>query len=191
MGKLSEEFGFVPTPGEPTKGQVRGRTSWDDGAEAYTVADKKGEAWVFHVAGGVNGVTKSVWAAQKVPKGHMAVVPNELIIGKLPEEPNDEYLFNTAIRRAALAAGLWDGKGAFAFNKVFAPDPMAFQAPTGAVPIPLYGSLRRWGLYNLAAPSLKLPFAPSDEDYPFSVKVEKTITHRDVMAFFRYQYQGT
>mmetsp|Transcript_52347 Transcript_52347/g.146014 ORF Transcript_52347/g.146014 Transcript_52347/m.146014 type:complete len:547 (-) Transcript_52347:424-2064(-) len=191
MGQLSEEFGFVPTPGEPTKGRVRERTAWDDAGEAYTVADAKGEAWVFHVVGGVKNITKSVWAAQKVPKGHLAVIANDFIIGNLPEQPTDEVLFNIEIRRAALAAGLWDGEGALHFSHVFAPDPMAFESPTGATPIPLYASLRRWGLYNLAAPSLKLPFRANNQDHPFSVKVEKTLSHRDVMGYFRYQYEGT
>jgi len=191
MGKLSEEFGFVPTPGEPTVGQAFGRTTWDDAGEAYTVADKLGQAWIFHVLGGVKGITKSVWAAQKVPKGHLAVISNEFIIGELPEEPTEEFFFNKEIRRAALAAGLWDGKGAFHFSKIFAPDPMAFEAPVGKTPIPLYGSLRRWGLYNLAAPSLKLPFHTNNQEYPIFVQVEKKLSHRDVMGYFRYHYQGT
>lgn len=191
MGKLSEEFGFVPTPGEPTTGQVYGRTSWDDAGEAYTVADKFGEAWVFHVVGGVKGVTNSVWAAQKVPKGHIAVIANEFIIGDLPEEPTNDVLFNKNIRQAALAAKLWDGKSALHFSKTFSPDPVAFESPVGERPIPLYGALRRWGLYNLAAPSLKLPFHQNNQDYPIFVEVEKKLSHRDVMGYFGYQYQGT
>lgn len=191
MGQLSEEFGFVPTPGEVTKGQVRGQMAWDDAGEAYTVADSTGEAWVFHVVGGVTNVTKSVWAARKVPKGHLAVVANEFTLGELPEEPHADFLFNREIFRAARVSGLWDGKGPLHFAKTFAPDPMVFETPTGATPIPLYGSVRRWALYNLAAPSLKLPFHVSNQDFPFSVKVEKPLSHRDVMGFLRYQYEGT
>eukprot|EP00928_Gymnodinium_smaydae_P004972 TRINITY_DN11708_c0_g1_i1.p1 TRINITY_DN11708_c0_g1~~TRINITY_DN11708_c0_g1_i1.p1 ORF type:complete len:671 (+),score=97.16 TRINITY_DN11708_c0_g1_i1:53-2065(+) len=191
MGQLSEEFGFVPTPGEPTTGAVRGRTAWDDAGEAYTVADAKGEAWVFHVVGGVNGITKSVWAAQRVPKGHFAVVANDFIIEELPEEPNEDFAFNTNARRAAVAAGLWDGKGAFHFSKTFAPDPMAFESPAGAIPIPLYASLRRWGLNNLAAPSRQYKFHSNNQEYSFSVPVDKKLTHREVMGFLRYQYEGT
>merc|ERR1740121_2036865 len=191
MGRLAEEFGFVPTPGEPSKGNVHGRVAWDDGGEGYTIADKSGEAWVFHVAGGVNGVTKSVWAAQKIPRGHVAVIPNEFIIGDLPEEPTDDFLFNKQIFKAGIASGLWDGKGRLHFSKVFAPDPLALETPSGSTPIPLYGSLRKWGIFKLAAPSLKLPFAVNQQDLGFSVKVEKVITHRDVMGYFRTQYEGT
>jgi len=191
MGELAETYGFVPTPGEPTTGNVRGRIAWDDAGEGYTLADKTGAAWVFHVLGGVSGVTRSVWAAQKIKKGHLAVIPNEWIIGDLPEEPNDEFLFNKDIHKAALVAGLWDGKGKLNFAKVFGPDPVEFESPTGSTPIPLYGSLRRWGIYDKAAPSLKLPFQVNSFEMPFSVKPEKALTHRDVMAFFRYQYEGT
>merc|ERR1719377_447907 len=106
MGKLSEDFGFVPTPGEPVTGSVRGRTAWDDAGEAYTIADASGEAWVFHVLGGVQGITKSIWAAQRVPKGHFAMVANAFTIEELPEEPNEDFLFNKNTVRAALAAKL-------------------------------------------------------------------------------------
>jgi dipeptidase len=191
MGNLSDEFGFVPTPGEPVVGSVVGRVSYDDAGEAYTVADRTGEAWVFHVGGGVTGIAKSVWAAQKVPKGHFAVVANDFTIGELPDEPNEEFRFNKAIRRVALAADLWDGKQPFHFGKAFSPNPLSFESPTGNSPIPLYAALRRWNLYNLVAPSLKLAFSSSNQEYPFSVKIEKKITHRDVMSYFRYMYEGT
>lgn len=191
MGQVSEEFGFVPTPGEPSVGRVHGRTAWDDAGEAYTAADKNGEAWVFHVLGGVNDITKSIWAAQRVPKGHLALVANDFVIGELPSEPNDDYLFSPDIFRAAKAAGLWGGEGALHFSKAFAPDPMTFESPVGATPIPLYASIRRWNMMRLVAPSLDMPFKVNNQDYPFSVKVERPISHRDVMGLFRTQYEGT
>lgn len=191
MGELSEKHGFVPTPGEPTTGRVRGRSAWDDAGEAYTLADRTGEAWVFHVLGGVTNVTKSVWAGVRVPKGHFALVPNDFVIAELPSEPNDDYLFNTDLFRAAKVAGLWDGQGALHFSKTFAPEPAAFESPTGFTPIPLYGSLRRWALLNLAAPSLGLSVHLNSHDYPFSVKVEKPLNHRDIFKYLRYQYEDT
>jgi dipeptidase len=192
MGELVEEFGFVPTPGEPVAGRVGGRAAWDDAGEAYTAADSSGEAWVFHVVGGVSGnFSKSAWVAQRVPKGHLAVVANEFIIGNLPEQPTEGFLFNKDIFRMARAAGLWDGEGPLHFARTFSPDPLTFESPTGATPIPLYDSIRRWALYNLAAPSLKLPFQINNQDMPFSVAAEQPLSHRDVMRYFRYQYEGT
>jgi len=191
MGELVEEFGFVPTPGEPVVGRVGNRTAWDDSGEAYTAADSSGEAWVFHVVGGVSGMSKSAWVAQRVPKGHLAVVSNDFIIGNLPEQPTDGFLFNKDIFDMARAAGLWDGTGSLHFARTFSPDPLTFEAPTGTTPIPLYTSVRRWALYNLAAPSLGLPFQMNNQDLPFSVAVEKSLSHRDVMNYFRYQYEST
>jgi len=191
MGKLVEEFGFVPTPGEPVLGRIGNRPAYDDAGEAFTAADPSGEAWVFHVVGGVSGFSKSAWVAQRVPKGHLAVVSNGFIIGNLPEQPAEGFLFNKDIFRLARAAGLWDGAGPLHFAKTFSPFPLTFESPTGAAPIPLYTSVRRWALYNLAAPSLKLPFQWNNQDLPFSVAVERPLSHRDVMSYFRYQYEGT
>jgi len=191
MGALADQYGFVPTPGEPTKGWVKGSIAYDDAGEAYTLADATGEAWVFHVLGGVKGIMKSVWVAQRVPKGHAAVVANQFIIGELPSEPTDDFLFNKDIFRAAKAAGLWDGHGALHFSKVFAPDEMAFESPKGASPIPLYASVRRFGVNKLLAPSDKSPFKVASLDYGFSVKVESALTQQDVFALLRTQYEGT
>jgi len=192
MGKLSEEYGFGPTPGEVAGlASCQGRECWDDAGEAYTIADKSGEVWIFHVIGGVSGIINAVWVAQKVPKGHLAVVANEFTIGDLPDKPNNAYLFNPKIRDAAIAAKLWDGKGTLNWKRVFAPESVTFESPTGATPIPLYASLRQWGLYNLVAPSLKLSLKMSSQDLPFSVPVDKKMSHRDVHDLLRYNYQGT
>mmetsp|Transcript_4132 Transcript_4132/g.11758 ORF Transcript_4132/g.11758 Transcript_4132/m.11758 type:complete len:672 (-) Transcript_4132:400-2415(-) len=191
IGALAEEYGFVPTPGEVSVGRVRGRTAWDDGGEAFTLADARGEAWVLHVLGGVSGVARSVWAARRVPPGHIAVVANDFTIGELPDAPTEDLIFGASIFAAARAAGLWDGRGPLHFAGAFAPDPMAFESPPGETPIPLYASLRRWAVHGLAAPSARPPFDANSQSMPFSVRVEGPWSHRDVMRVLRYQYQGT
>jgi dipeptidase len=133
MGNLSEEHGFGPTPGEVAGlASCQGRDCWDDAGEAYTISDKSGEVWIFHVIGGVSGIINAVWVGQKVPKGHLAVVANEFTIGELPDKPNSDYLFNPKIRDAAIAAKLWDGKGTLNWKRVFAPESVTLslqQAP--------------------------------------------------------------
>jgi len=104
-------------------------------------------------------------------------------------KPNDEYLFAKDIRKAALAAKLWDGKEPLDFAQVFAPDPR--QYGTGSPPVPLYSSLRRWRLLSLAAPSLNLKLEFDQRKLPFSVKVETPVTHRDVMKMMSDGYEGT
>jgi len=189
LGDLAERFGYLPFGGEPSKGTVDGKPCWADSGEAFLFADAKGEAWVFNVVGGVKGVVKSVWAAQRVPKGHVAVVANEFTMGEIPEEPNEDFLFAKDIRRAAKAAGLWDGQGLLDFSQVFAPNPVKYS--TGNPPIPLYSSLRRWRLLSLAAPSLNLQFEIDHRKYPFSVKAEQSVSRRDVMAMMKDHYAGT
>ena len=45
--------------------EVDGRAAADDAGEAVTVSDTTGDAWVFHVVGGLPGITKSGWAAHR------------------------------------------------------------------------------------------------------------------------------
>eukprot|EP00929_Paragymnodinium_shiwhaense_P074970 TRINITY_DN3833_c0_g1_i1.p1 TRINITY_DN3833_c0_g1~~TRINITY_DN3833_c0_g1_i1.p1 ORF type:complete len:696 (+),score=161.97 TRINITY_DN3833_c0_g1_i1:65-2152(+) len=191
MGQLCETYGYLPFFGEPTPGRILGRSAFDDAGEAYTLVDKTGESWVVHVLGGVEGVIKSVWAAQRVPKGHVAVIANDFIIGDLPDEPNDDFLFGKNVHRAAIEAGLWDGKGTMHFTNTFAPDDTYFEAPSGSIPIPLYGALRKWRLLSLVAPSLNLKLPLNAKELPFSVKAEKKLSHRDVMEMMKDHYKGT
>lgn len=195
MGALAEEYGFFPMVGEWSLSMETGsgQTAFDDGGEALTLSDRTGEAWVFHVVGGVPGVTKSVWAAMRLPKGHVAFVANNFILRELPEAPNEDWLFSPKIREAAEAAGLWSGRGPLDFARTFAPDTVLLQSPPGEAPIPLYASLRLWRLFGIAAPSSfagsPLPVDPLD--LPISVKAEKPLAHTGVFAFLSDFYEGT
>mmetsp|Transcript_105164 Transcript_105164/g.255309 ORF Transcript_105164/g.255309 Transcript_105164/m.255309 type:complete len:506 (-) Transcript_105164:72-1589(-) len=195
MGALAEEYGFFPMVGEWSLSveSDSGKIAFDDGGETVTLSDRSGEAWIFHVVGGVPGVTKSVWAAKRVPRGHAAFVANNFILRDVPETPNEDWLFSPKIRDAAKAAGLWDGNGPLDFTRVFAPDTVLLQSPPGEAPIPLYASLRLWGLFRIAAPSSfsgqPLPLDPLD--LPMSVAVEQPLTHTGVFAFLSDYYAGT
>jgi len=193
MGELVEAYGYLPFFGEPTLGKVprTGKSEWDDAGEAYTLADASGEAWVVHVLGGVSGAIRSVWVAQRVPKGHVAPVANTYTIGYLPDEPNEDFLFNKDIFRAARVAGLWDGEGQLHFSRAFGPDVMTEAAPEGSVPIPMYTSLRKWRLLNLAAPSANLQLEIDSQRMPFSIKADHKLTRRDIMAMMGDHYAGT
>lgn len=200
MGRLVEEFGYLPdggkemlaaaAAGKPPAGMIDGRRVYEDVGEAYAFSDATGEAWVMNVIGGVNGVLRSVWTAQKVPKGHAAFVANTFTIGDLPEKPNDEFRFPREIFRAAIVAGLWDGKGKLHWSNVFAPDPTKLVSG-GDPPIPVYSSLRQWRMLNLAAPSLGTKFEFDSRKLPFSVKVEQHLTHRDIFEWMSDHYGGT
>jgi dipeptidase len=67
---------------------------------------------------GKEGITKSGWAAKRVPKGHAAFIANNFIIGELPEEPDEDNLFAPRLRELAQKSGYWDGKEPFHFSRV-------------------------------------------------------------------------
>ena len=194
LGALSEEYGFLAMKNEITPGtEADGKPGFDDAGEAAVFADSTGEAWVFHVTGGVPGVSNATWAAQKVPKGHLVVLANAFIIGDLPQEPNDEFRFNRNVREAARAAGLWEGSDSdpLHFTKTFGIDTVSFQRKPTELPIPLYTSLRTWRVLDLVAPSLKLPVDVDNTEYPFSVKPDSPVSHRDLFRIFGDYYQDS
>eukprot|EP00930_Biecheleria_cincta_P004181 TRINITY_DN105075_c0_g1_i1.p1 TRINITY_DN105075_c0_g1~~TRINITY_DN105075_c0_g1_i1.p1 ORF type:complete len:695 (-),score=114.80 TRINITY_DN105075_c0_g1_i1:44-2128(-) len=195
MGNLAEEYGFFPMVGDWSLGREAdtGKVAFDDGGEAITLSDRFGAAWVFHVVGGVTGVAKSVWAAMRLPPGHVAFVANNFVLREVPQQPGENWLFSPKLREAALVSGFWDGHEPFDFSRVFAPDSVFFEAPEGAAPIPLYASLRLWRLFGLAAPKAyaKKPLPLDPLELPLSVAAEKKLDARDVFAFLSDTYEGT
>ncbi|KAF4733961.1 hypothetical protein FOZ62_012080, partial [Perkinsus olseni] len=85
---------------------------------------------------------------------------------------------------------LWDGEEPFNWNYVVGFDAMTFHSGEKE-PIPAYGALRTWRIYNLANPSLAIPFQLDVRKMPFSVPVEKKLSHRDFMQYFSDYYAGT
>ncbi len=56
-------------------GDLTGRYGWRDVGECLTIADKS-EVWHFEIVGPGAGRVGSIWAAQRVPDGHVAVNAN-------------------------------------------------------------------------------------------------------------------
>ncbi|CAD7928552.1 unnamed protein product [Amoebophrya sp. A120] len=201
MGEMAEKYGFYPMPNEWTPGkEADGRVTIDDAGEAITIADTTGDAWVFHVVGGIPEVpeAKSVWAAQRVPKGHAAFIANNFILREVPAEPTADILFSAKLHAVAEKAGLWkptyalDGTtvtNQLHFTKTFAPDTVTFT--TKGQPIPLYASLRLWRALNLVAPSKKFPLVQDPMDYPWAVPVEKAIEREDIFKIHGDLYKDT
>jgi len=193
-GRLAEEYGFFPMIGEWSVGKTAENVdAYDDAGEALTISDVHGEAWVFHVVGGALGrQAKSVWAAQRVPQGHASFVANNFVIRNLPDEPTEDFLFSPDLHGTAQALGFWHpSDGALDFARVFAPDTVTFRAPAWEAPIPMYASLRLWGLMRGLAPSLGLNVTLDPLDLPFSVPVDQLVDHQKVKSLFRETYSGT
>jgi dipeptidase len=72
MGALAEQYGFYGQVNLPLKLSA----AQGEAGEALTISDTK-ETWMFHILADDTG-TSAVWAAQKVPKGHITVCPNQV-----------------------------------------------------------------------------------------------------------------
>ena len=86
-------------------------------------------------------------------------------------------MYSKNIFDVAKRAGFWDGEGELDFLPTYAP--MRTHS--------IYSTRRVWRVFDIAAPSLRLPgetdaFA---NDYPFSVPVDKKLTVEDIMGMNR------
>ncbi len=187
IGSLVETYGFLPSCG---------------GSEALCIADPK-EAWVqevFSVGADwerASGKSGAIWAARRVPDDHLTVVPNFVRIREI--DLNDpDFLASPNYMQVAIDHGWYDPKSGrpFIWQEAYSP------------PI-TEGSLNRlWLIYSTVAPSLKEwpqrklfgragPDTMSSQHiegqafYPFSVKPERKISVKDVIAFQRSTFEGT
>jgi dipeptidase len=187
IGSLVEKYGFLPSC---------------DGSEALCIADPK-ELWtmeIFSVGAGwepSSGKPGAIWAARRVPDDQVVVYSNFVRIREI-DLKNPDFLASPNYQSEAVARGWYDPKSGrpFIWQEAYAP------------PI-TEGSLNRlWLVYSTLAPSLKAwprrtlngpahPGTMSSQEiegaafYPFSVKPEKKIGVRDVIAFQRSVFEGT
>lgn len=189
MGELGAKYGFY--------GEDPG---YGGAAEAVTLVDRTGEAWVFHICGGVpNNATSAPWAgqrgalwvAQRVPSGHVAVIANSMIIRTVDLADKKNFMAHPGIVDLLKESGLWDGFGPLDWQRIVQPDLATFSYFPGLAPIPMYSTLRMWGVYRQAAPNSGLQATPDLGSFPFSVPVEGKATVQDVMNWFRTHYEGT
>eukprot|EP00614_Pseudopedinella_elastica_P000367 CAMPEP_0172605628 /NCGR_PEP_ID=MMETSP1068-20121228/25869_1 /TAXON_ID=35684 /ORGANISM="Pseudopedinella elastica, Strain CCMP716" /LENGTH=847 /DNA_ID=CAMNT_0013408087 /DNA_START=94 /DNA_END=2637 /DNA_ORIENTATION=- len=178
MGGLAEAHGFYgadDTPGEA--------------GEALVVADGN-EAWLFNILCDDSGGS-AVWAAQRVPDDHVAVVANQFTIRKVDLGDEENFMASKNMVEVALRAGLWDGKGEFDFAAAFA------WVPTSETSFPYtltYAARRMWRIMDLAAPALKLPPYPDSalfDGYPISVKPEALVGREEALSWLRDHYEDT
>eukprot|EP00438_Fugacium_kawagutii_P006553 Skav207713 [mRNA] locus=scaffold1347:106699:107531:+ [translate_table: standard] len=134
MGDLGAKYGFYGE--DPGMGGA---------GEAVTLVDKTGEAWVFHICGGkrwgsVTGVPTTdanaawanqrgaLWAAQRVPSGHVAVVANSMIIREIDVHDKDNFMVHPGLVDLLQDAKLWDGTGPLDWQKLVAPNMETFSS---------------------------------------------------------------
>jgi len=186
---MDEEYGFLPSCGPKS--------------EALCIADPN-EAWVLEVFSvgkdwePNNGKLGAIWAAQRVPDDHIAVVPNWSIIKKIDLSDPENFMASENYMQVAIDHGWYDPNSGepFIWQKIYSPIAREWAIS------------RFWLFFSSFAPShsewpdkkLTNPHKGYDayhqylEDlsiYPFSVKPERKVSVQDVIAFQRSVYDGT
>lgn len=152
---------------------------YNDGGECLTIADTK-EVWHFEIVGPGKGKVGAVWAAQRVPDGHVSVCANASRIRGIDLADSDLYMASENVFKVAKDNGWWNPKeGPFEFCYAYAPDERASIA----------SRRREWRVLDLVAPSLNLN--PESENYPFSVKPDTLVTLQKLVTLFQDYYEGT
>ncbi len=151
---------------------------WNDYGECLTIADKQ-EVWHFEIMGPGKGKTGAVWAAQRVPDGHISVNANASTIKEITLSDPENFMASDNIYSVARDAGWWNEEEPFSFCYAYAPDSRTSLA----------ARRREWRVFDLLAPSLKLD--PHTENYPFSVKPDRPVTLSDLRRVFSDYYEGT
>lgn len=165
IGHLIETYGYYGT------------------GETLPIGDTE-EGWVIEMAPSPEG-TGGLWVAKKVPDGEVFVAANEFRIREIdPDDPN--MLYSKNLHSIAEKHGWWkpeDGK--LDWLKTVS---------LGEYSHPYYSLRRVWRLQDRIAPSQeKSPWVDNGftKEYPFSIKPDKKLSLRDVMALYRDYYQDT
>lgn len=160
MGELAETYGYI------------------DGGECLTVGDPN-EIWHFEVMPPGNFQKGAIWAAVRIPEGHVGVSANRSRICEVNPDDPENYMCSSNVFDVAIENGWWDPESGeeFLFWKAYCPSNW-------------FGcKLREWRVLSMVAPSLNLD--PNADRYPFTVKAERPITVQDMMNIYRDHYQGT
>jgi dipeptidase len=157
-------------------GEFATKYGYGDSGECLTVGDPN-EVWQFEIFGAGPAESGAVWAAKRIPPGHVGVSANRSRIPQLNLEDPDNNMASENVYRVAKEMGWWKEGDEFVFYKAYSG-------------LPSFGSTRReWRVLSTLAPSLKLD--PWDTDPPFSVKPDKKVSPRDLMKLHRDVYEGT
>ena len=158
-------------------GALAEQYGYGDSGECLTVADKN-EVWQFEIVGVGKDKIGAAWVARRIPDDHVAVSANIPRIGRVDRKDKD-MMASANVEQVARDNGLWDGKGTFIFWKAFNTDYARGRNFHD----------REWFILNHLAPSLGLTY--DMEELPFSVKPDKPVDVREVMALYRETYEGT
>jgi dipeptidase len=157
-------------------GELVKEYGYGDSGECLTFADPK-EVWQFEIMGAGPLEIGAVWAAQRIPDDHVGISANIPRIGELDLDNADYYMASENVYSLAEEMGWWDPASEEPFK--------FWKAYSGRKPF----SQREYFVLSRMAPSLNLDM--NAKELPFSVKPDKKVSIRDVLAFYRQTYEGT
>ncbi|MCK7482448.1 MAG: C69 family dipeptidase [Candidatus Moduliflexus flocculans] len=157
-------------------GELVKQYGYGDFGECITIADGK-EVWHFEIMGAGPLEKGAVWAAVRIPDDHVGISANIPRIAEIDLKNPDRYMASENVFQVAQDMGWWDPKSGKPFK--------FWEAYSGRKPF----STREFFVLSTLAPSLKLTM--DMPELPFSVKPEKKLSVRDVLAIYRNPYEGT
>ncbi len=157
-------------------GQLVKEYGYGDFGECITIADGK-EIWHFEIMGAGPLEKGAVWAAVRIPDDHVGISANIPRIAEIDLKKPDFYMASENVFQLAQDMGWWDPAGGKPFK--------FWEAYNGRRPF----STREFFVLSTLAPGLKLTMDLAE--LPFSVKPEKKLSVRDVLAIYRDPYEGT
>mmetsp|Transcript_62716 Transcript_62716/g.183445 ORF Transcript_62716/g.183445 Transcript_62716/m.183445 type:complete len:581 (-) Transcript_62716:48-1790(-) len=173
MGDFATKYGFYGPP-----------DSFEGSGESLIVGDPE-EAWAFQILSDPTG-TSAIWAAKRLPDTDVTVVANMFTIREVNASDKDNYILSPNIFSIAESQNWWKQGEPLDFTRMYSGGEYSHKYYTGR---------RMWGAFRLAAPSVSLPDEYEDirykPVYPWSLKPDKPVTHRDFMKWHRDWYAGT
>jgi len=171
MGDLAEKHGFY------------GAGSFEGTAESLMVGDAR-EVFIFHILPDPTG-TSAIWAAQRVPDDHVAVVANMFVIRNIDFNDSFNFLFSSGVTQVAHEKGWWKPGTPLDFTAVFSNGEYAHKFYSGRR---VWGSYRKLGVPDLPANYTDLRY---DAVYPATAKPDSEVSQRDFFSTHRDFYEGT
>ncbi len=164
-------------------GELAQEHGYGDWGECLTFADSK-EVWHFEIMGAGPIETGAVWAAVRIPDGHVGVSANIPRISTLNLDDPDHYMASENVHSLAEEMGWWDPDSGEEFRwwKAYG------NVDREGNPRKPY-STREFFILSTLAPSLNLTM--DMEELPFTVKPDEKVSIRDVMRYYRETYEGT
>jgi dipeptidase len=157
MGDLAETYGYRQT------------------GEHVTVVDGN-EAWAFEIFGPGEdwthgcGELGAVWAAKRIPDGHVGVNANTSRIGEIIEDDPDNFMYSSNVYALAEELGFWTPGEEFIWYWVYGRRSNSLRS-------------REWAVLDSVAPSLNLTSGMAD--WPFSVEPDFPVSVQDVIGIHR------